>query len=61
MKTQSKILQPLTKQQVASLTTEVNETLAKSINHETIRPISSAELWNIQRHHRTMFSRRKCL
>ena len=61
MKTQSKILQPLTKQQVASLTTEVNETLAKSINHETIRSISSAELWNIQRHRRTMFSRRRCI
>lgn len=60
MKTQlTNILTPMSKTAIANLTTEVKETLARGFDEKNGKTFSAAELWNIQRQHRTTTQRRR--
>lgn len=53
------LLQSLSKTSLENLTRETRETLATGFTEKPAKAFCSAELWNIQRHQRTMTSRRR--
>lgn len=60
MKTQSTNLQSeMSKTAIENLTAEVKETLAFGYNHTYGKTFSAADLWNIQRRHKTINPRRR--
>lgn len=60
MKSQStNLLNQLSKTQVENLTMEIKETLAIGYSHRTAKTFSAAELWNIQRQHKSSTQRRR--
>jgi len=60
MKTQStNLLNQISKIEMENLTTEVKETLAFGYNNTQVKTFSAAELWNIQRQHKSMSQRRR--
>jgi len=61
MKQQTNLFKRLSKNELGTLTTEVNEILATSFHSNQQKPFSAAELWNIQRNKRTSLGRRKFL
>lgn len=61
MKQQTNLFETLSKKELGTLTTEVNETLATNFSCTQQKPFSAAELWNIQRNKRTSLGRRKFL
>jgi len=59
MKMQSnRLLSPLSQESVINLTTEVKEVLVTGYKKSRNRILSSADLWNIQRQHKTRVLRR---
>lgn len=59
MKTQSKeLLESLSYQEVKNLTNEVKETLFLNFKKEISKNFTVAELWNIQRQRKNVYSRR---
>jgi hypothetical protein len=59
MKTQTNSLfNAFSKAQLASLTTEVKETLAMDLNYPAHKKFTAAEVWNIQRQKRARIQRR---
>jgi len=62
MKTQlTNLFTSISKTEMVNLTTEVKETLAIGFDHNNKinKTFSAAELWSIQRQHRTMNQRRR--
>lgn len=62
MKTQlTNLFASISKTEMADLTTEVKETLALGFDHKNKinKTFSAAELWNIQRQHRSISQRRR--
>ncbi|MFN8245582.1 MAG: hypothetical protein U0T56_04255 [Ferruginibacter sp.] len=53
------LLQTLNKSSLENLTRETRETLAIGYAEKPVKAFCSAELWNIQRHQRTLTSRRR--
>ena len=53
------LLQSLNKSSLENLTRETRETLAIGYTEKPVKAFCSAELWNIQRHQRTLTSRRR--
>jgi hypothetical protein len=61
MKTQTvNLLEPLQYSEIKNLLTEVKETLAKDFVHSNGKKFTAANLWNIQRHGRTITRRQLC-
>lgn len=52
MKTQTKVLTTLSKEQVRELTSQVKETLAKGFSNT--KTFAAVDLWNIQRRRKTI-------
>lgn len=53
------LIQTLNKSELDNLTRETKETLAIGYQEKPLKSLSSAELWNIQRHQKTLTSRRR--
>jgi hypothetical protein len=61
MQQPTSLLKSLSKKELSTLTTTVNETLAVNCSFSEQKPFSTAELWNIPRNKRKSAGRRRFL